>query len=63
MTGVLSWLLTWTMMIVLLTVLSKTSWGRPLVYWFLWLAVLLLVVTHADEISSAFNPGALQLNG
>ena len=50
-------------MIVLLVALSKTTWGNPLVYWLLWLAVLLLLVTHADEISASFNATALQLNG
>lgn len=63
MTGVVSWISTWTIMILLLVVLSKTSWGKSIVYYVLWLAVILLLVTHADEIKGMVNMQALQLNG
>lgn len=63
MLGALSWLTTWIIMIAFLAIIAQTSWGRTIVYWLLWLAVLLLLVTHADELTSLFNIEALQLNG
>lgn len=63
MTGIVSWVGTWAVMILLLIFLSKTQWGRPIVYGLIWLAILILLVTHADELTSFFNPAALQLNG
>lgn len=63
MNGAVRWFGTWLMMIVLLMFLSKTTWGRPIVYGLLWLAVLLLLVSHADELTSLFDVNALNLNG
>jgi hypothetical protein len=63
MNGVVSWFGTWLVMIVFLIILSKTGWGRTFVYYLLWLAVALLLVTHADELTGFFNLSALQLNG
>lgn len=63
MTGVISWVATWAIMLTALFMISQTQWGRPIVYWFLWLAVVLLVVTHADELTQLFDIKALQLNG
>jgi hypothetical protein len=50
-------------MIGLLAILAKTEWGKSIVYYLLWLAVAVLLVTHADELTSMFNSKALQLNG
>lgn len=61
--SIVSWFGTWLMMIVLLIVLAQTRWGRPIVYGLLWLAVLLLLVSHADELTSMFSLKALELNG
>ena len=63
MNGVVSWVGTWLVMILLLVFLAKTSWGRPIVYGLIWLAVLLLIVSHADELTSFLNINALKLNG
>lgn len=63
MTGAITWISTWVIMILLLVLVSKTSWGKPIVYWFMWLAVVLLLVTHADELTSLIDVKALQLNG
>ena len=63
MTGAFSWIATWIVMILLLIFLAKTQWGKGLVYWLIWLAVILLLVTHADELTSLINVQALQLNG
>lgn len=63
MIGAIKWLATWLIMITLLAIMAQTSWGRTIVYWLMWLAVLLLLVTHADELTSMFDLSALQLNG
>lgn len=59
----LKFLSTWTIMILLIVLLARTSWGRPIVYWVLWLAVVLLIVTHGEELSSLVDVRSLQLNG
>lgn len=63
MTGALTWISTWIIMILFLVMISATGWGRSIVYYILWLAVILLLVTHADELSSLIDMKALQLNG
>lgn len=63
MTGALTWISTWIIMIVFLAIIAQTSWGRSVVYWLMWLAVTLLLVMHADELTSLFNVQALNLNG
>lgn len=63
MTGAVTWLATWIVMLTLLFVVAQTAWGRTIVYWFLWMGVLLLLVSHADELTSLINTEALQLNG
>ena len=63
MTGAFVWIVTWLLLIAVLVALAGTSWGKPIVYYTLWLAVVLLVVSHATELTSLVNPSALQLNG
>lgn len=63
MSGVVRFFGTWLIVLIVLIALSKTRWGAPIVYGLLWLAVLLLVVTHAEELTSFFSLEALQLNG
>ena len=63
MNQVLSWFITWTIVIVGLSLLTKTKWGYGIVYGLLWLTVLLLVLMNADELTNMFNVSALQLNG
>ena len=63
MTGAFSWVLTWIIMISVLVALSATRWGRPIVYYSLWLMVVILVVSRGSEVSSLINIQALQLNG
>jgi hypothetical protein len=59
----ITWITTWVVMIMLLVMISSTGWGKSIVYYLLWLAVILLLVSHADELSSLINLEALQLNG
>jgi len=53
----------WLMMIAFLAMLSTTEWGKSVVYYLLWLAVVLLLVTHVDEIKSLMPQAAYALNG
>lgn len=46
----------WAVLILLVIVIAKTEIGNRLVYYSLWLIVLLLVVTHASDISNVLNP-------
>jgi hypothetical protein len=61
----ISWLTAWIVAIVLLVALASTSWGKGIVYYFLWLAVVLLLVTHGNEVQSVLSPitGGTQTGG
>ncbi len=63
MTGAFVWIVTWIVFIALLVALSASRAGKTIVYYVLWLAVLLLVVSHGAELASLVNVQALQLNG
>lgn len=63
MTGAFKWIATWIIFIALLAVFAQTTWGKGITYWALWLLVVLLLVTHADELTSIIDLNALNLNG
>ena len=46
----------WAVLIILLLVIAKTDLGRRFVYYGMWLAVLLLIVTHPSDIANVLNP-------
>lgn len=48
----------WAVLILLVLVIAKTDLGRRVVYYLMWLAVLLLVVTHPQDIANVLNPGS-----
>lgn len=50
-----AWLASWLVMILVLVALAQTEWGKRLVYYLAWLAVLFLVVTHFGDFSSLFG--------
>lgn len=54
---------TWLLIIGGLIALASSRWGKTLVYYLVWLALLLLLVTHADELSGLISLQSLQLNG
>jgi succinate-acetate transporter protein len=58
-----NWLGAWFIVIVLVVAASQSGWGRTLAYYFLWLAVVLLVVTHASEFTSILQAGGFLDNG
>lgn len=47
----------------MLAMLSSTEWGKSIVYYLLWLAVVLLLVTHTEELKSLMPTAAYALNG
>lgn len=51
----LTWLASWLVMLLVLTALAQTPWGKRIVYYVAWLSVLFLVVTHFGEFSSLFG--------
>lgn len=53
----------WILMIAFLAMLSATEWGKSIVYYLLWLAIALLLVTHVEEIKSLMPAQAYALNG
>ncbi len=59
----LQWLTSWIAILLLLALLAKSSWGKPLVYYTLWLAVAFLALTHATDIASLINPSQAQQGG
>ena len=63
MTGAFRWIATWIIFIALIAIFARTSWGKGISYWALWLLVVLLIVTHADELTSVIDLSALNLNG
>jgi hypothetical protein len=56
-TGIMGWLLAWLLMGLLLYTLSRTQPGHVIIYWTAWLLVLLLLVTHSQQISSILQGG------
>ena len=49
----------WLIVIVAGIALAGTGWGKTVLYYVLWLAVALLVLTHSSEISSMLNAGGI----
>lgn len=58
-----TWLATWVIFLTVLIFFASTEWGKGIAYWSLWLLVVLLLVTHADELVSLVDLSALNLNG
>lgn len=57
MGSIMNWLLAWIFMFLLLYVLSRTRAGHTIIYYVSWMLVLLLVVTHADQVKSLLTGG------
>lgn len=53
------WFAAWILFIVLLVAIAQVRAGRTLLYYLLWLAVVLLVVSHYQEITSIFAQGGI----
>ena len=57
--GAVTFLGAWLLVIVIGVALSSTGWGKTIIYYVLWLAVILLVLSHASEISAMLNAGGI----
>lgn len=57
--GAVTFLGAWLLVIVIGIGLASTGWGKTLLYYLLWLAVIFLVLTHAQEISDMLNLGGI----
>ena len=57
--GAVSFIGAWLIVIVLGVALASTGWGKTILYYILWLAVILLVLTHIQEISNMLNAGGI----
>lgn len=51
MAGFATWIAGWFIIILALYILAKTQWGKPIVYYSLWLMVVFLLITHYSSIS------------
>lgn len=51
----------WILIILSLSVLANTTWGKPLVAYVLWLMVFLVVVTHWPSVTELLSPQATGL--
>lgn len=51
----LAWFTGWITVIVLLALLARSSWGKPIVYYITILAIVLLILTHVDSFTSLLS--------
>lgn len=51
----------WILIIMGLSVLGSTTWGKPLVAYVLWLMIILVVVSHWPVITELLSPQATGL--
>jgi hypothetical protein len=49
-----SWLAGWTVFLLILASFARTEWGKPVVYWMLWLMIVFLLVTQYSQINTLF---------
>ena len=57
--GAVTFIGAWLIVIVLGVALASQGWGKTILYYVLWLAVILLILTHVTEISSMLNAGGI----
>ncbi len=54
----LQWFSSWIAILLIVALLARSSWGRPAVYYMLWLTIIILVLTHASDFAAIINPAA-----
>ena len=54
MNGFIVWITAWALLIALIVATSRLQPGEKLLSYALWLAIALIIVTHAQEISQMF---------
>ena len=57
--GTITFLGAWLIVIVAGVALASTGWGKTILYYILWLAVILLILSHANELSAMLNAGGI----
>ncbi len=51
----LAWFSGWLTVLVLLVLLAKSNWGKPIVYYAAILACVVLILTHVDSFTSLLS--------
>ena len=61
----LQWFSAWIAILLIVGLLARSSWGKSIVYYFVWMAVVVLVLTHASDFAAIINPsqGGTPTNG
>lgn len=59
MNSALSFFSFWAIIGVLLWAMARTDWGRHILYYVLWLAVVLMMVTQAQAIIDQLNESGI----
>lgn len=62
LTSAFNYLAAWLLFLLIIAALAQTEIGKKIVYYVLWLGVVLLLVSHADEITSIFKNAGI-VNG
>lgn len=47
----LGWLASWVAILGIVALLARTSWGKPIVYYTMWLAIAVLILTHSQDFT------------
>lgn len=58
----IQWLTAWLLFILILMAAAKTRIGNTVIYYFLWLAVIFLILSHYQEITDIFTAGGIVPN-
>lgn len=57
MGGVAAWIGAWIVMFLLLFGLAKSRAGHTIIYYWAWLLVVLLIITHSNQLQSVLSGG------
>ena len=55
MAGFALWMAGWILLLVVIYLLAQSRAGQTVVYYVLWLSIALILVTHADAITTIFQ--------
>ena len=55
----INWFAAWVLFLLILAGIAQTPWGRPIVYYLLWLAIVFLLLSHFEEITQLFAQGGI----
>ena len=49
------WFAQWLAILLIVFLLARTIWGKPIVYYFIWLAIVLLVLGHSQDFADILS--------